>query len=277
MKNSVILILKGLIIGFAKIIPGVSGAMLAISLNVYEKSIEIIGNFFNDLFNNIKFLSYLGFGILISIVLGSNIINYCFNNFYLPTMLLFLGLIIGGIREITDKTVKSKKNIIAFIVSFCFVFLLTLINKNQEDVVFSYNLSTFLLLFLLGIIEATTMVIPGISGTAIMLILGCYRPILMMWSNILNLNNIVLLIPFMIGVLLGVIVLAKLMNYLFKNHNSLTYSLILGFSFSSILILLLQTLQYNYKIMELIIGFILLILGYKISSCLDRIGVANDK
>lgn len=275
MKNNIILILKGLIIGFAKIIPGVSGAMLAITLNVYEKALESISNFFNNMFNNIKFLGLLGIGLLISMILGSNIINYLFNNFYLPTMLLFIGLILGGLKEIKVKNIKTKKNIIFFLLPLLIVLFLCTIKTNSKDMVFQMNIYTYLILFLIGIIEAITMVIPGISGTAIMLILGCYRPMLKIWANILNINeiltNVVFLLPFMVGVIFGIIIIAKIMNYLLKKYSEQTYSAILGFSIGSVLLLLLNTFKSSYNFSELIIGLILLILGYKLSLYLDKL------
>ena len=84
---------KGFIIGIGKIIPGVSGAMLAISLGVYDKAIYYICNFKNDIKNSFKYLFPLGVGIIISIVLFSKVISLCLNKYYVITMLFFIGLI----------------------------------------------------------------------------------------------------------------------------------------------------------------------------------------
>ena len=90
------LFIKGFIIGIAKIIPGVSGAMIAVSFNIYDKLINSITNFFDDKKNNLKFLIIVGSGILLSIVLCSNMIRYFINNYYLITMMFFISLIVGG-------------------------------------------------------------------------------------------------------------------------------------------------------------------------------------
>ena len=110
MKEKLILILKGIIIGAGKIIPGVSGGMLAITLNVYDKGIKAISDFFKDIKGNLIFLSTIGIGILISIISVSKVIKYALDLYYLPTMLLFIGLIIGGIPSIIE-TAKQEKSL----------------------------------------------------------------------------------------------------------------------------------------------------------------------
>ena len=96
------LFIKGLIIGIGKIIPGVSGSMLAISMGIYQKLINSINNFFKNVKYNFKFLSQIGIGVLVSIILFSNLILSCLEKNYLITMFLFLGLIIGGLDDIRD-------------------------------------------------------------------------------------------------------------------------------------------------------------------------------
>ncbi|HHW68718.1 MAG TPA: DUF368 domain-containing protein, partial [Tenericutes bacterium] len=102
------LVLKGFIVGIGKIIPGISGAMLAISLGIYEKAVGIISNIKTELFKNIKFVFLLGMGVLLSIVLFGNLINFLLSNFYLPTTLLFIGLICGTIPNIF-KDINQKE------------------------------------------------------------------------------------------------------------------------------------------------------------------------
>ena len=94
------LILKGIIIGIGKIIPGVSGSMLAISMGIYQRLIDSINNFFKDTKNNFKFLLKIGIGIIIAIVFFSKLITSCLNKYYLITMFFFIGLIIGSLNDI---------------------------------------------------------------------------------------------------------------------------------------------------------------------------------
>ena len=98
-----ILIIKGFIIGIAKIIPGVSGSLVALNLGLYERGIEAISNFFNNVKSNMIFLLNVGIGIIISIIIGSKVIDYALLKFYFPTILLFIGLLIGTIPNLFKK------------------------------------------------------------------------------------------------------------------------------------------------------------------------------
>ena len=94
------LIIKGLIIGIGKIIPGVSGSILAISLGEYERMLYAVNNYFKDVVANSKYLVKICIGIAISIILFSNIISKSINSYYIYTMFLFAGFILGSNSEI---------------------------------------------------------------------------------------------------------------------------------------------------------------------------------
>ena len=116
--------LKGFVIGIGKIIPGVSGAVLAIIMGVYDKTIYYICNFKSNVYEGSKYLASLGIGIIISIILFSKIISYCLSEYYVITMLFFIGLIIGGVPTIISK-VKRNDYYIVFI-SFLFFFFISI-------------------------------------------------------------------------------------------------------------------------------------------------------
>ena len=103
------LFLKGIIIGIGKIIPGVSGSMLAISMGIYQRMIDSINNFFKDIKKNSMFLLKIGIGVLISIVFFSNIILKCLNNYYIITIFFFIGLIIGSFEDINNEMLEEEK------------------------------------------------------------------------------------------------------------------------------------------------------------------------
>ena len=105
--ESIKLLVKGFIIGIGKIIPGVSGAMFAMIFGVYEKAVEIISDL-RKLKGNFKFMFLLGISILIAILCGSKVINYCLDNYYLWTMLFFIGMMASGIKPLF-KNVEGKK------------------------------------------------------------------------------------------------------------------------------------------------------------------------
>ena len=129
-----ILFLKGFIIGIAKVIPGVSGAMIAVSFNVYDKLINAVTNFFNDKKKNFKFLLIIGTGILLSIVLFSKIIRYLIFRYYLITMMLFIGLITGGTYNFSKSIKYNIKNIIIILLIVILrLFILFVLFKNANQ------------------------------------------------------------------------------------------------------------------------------------------------
>ncbi len=271
MKENIRLIVKGLIIGLGKIIPGVSGGMLAISLGVYEKGLDALSHFFRNVKENTKFLCLLGLGILISVVLMSKLIKFSLDNYYLPTMLLFIGLIAGGLPKLFEK-VKGKGsmyNFLAFLLSFSSLFILFAFN-NQMIVM---NSNGFVFLVLMGIIDAFTMIVPGISGTAILMLFGAYDNVISALSNLtsvsLLLSNMEVLLPFGIGMIIGIIVFIKLIAFLFNKFNITMYFIVIGLAISSTIMMVFQALNYSYTVENIVIGLILFVVGYFIADKIE--------
>lgn len=270
MKERIILFLKGMILGSAMIIPGVSGGTLAISLGIYERIINVITHFFKNFKENIIFIINLGLGILASIVLGALILNYTFEHYPIPTIIFFIGLLIGSIPSLTKRvdlrnTLKIS-NIFYFLLGVSLVLGVYLF-KGSSEVTFSngFNLVQSIKLILVGVVAAATLVIPGISGSFMLMILGYYKPILEVISETIKFNNlgnnILILIPFGVGVLLGIIGIAKLIEYLLKNHETKTYYAIIGFLIASIIEIFASLFSYHSTIIQIIISVVLFILG----------------
>ena len=254
--KTITLFIKGIIIGIGKIIPGVSGAVLAIILKVYDEGLNSIINFFKNPKQNILFLTKIGLGILVGIILFSNIINYTLTNYYVITMLFFIGLIIGGIPSIL-KEVDKKDYIYS---------LITNINNNY---LITNTYKDYLVFFLGGITEALGTVIPGLSSTALLLILGIYNTLITKISNISKLIiDLKILLPFTIGLILGLILISKLIIYLLNKHKKKTYSIIIGLLISSIITLIIKTFLITPSLIELLIGLLLMIIGIIISNIL---------
>lgn len=263
--SNVILVIKGLIIGFAKVMPGVSGAILAISMGVYDKGINAITRFFDNIKENTKFLFFIGIGIIIAIILGSNIVYFLLNNYYVITMLFFMGLIFGSTPKIISKVDKTIKGYIISLVTFIIITLLTNININNN------NISNSIFIYLIsGLIDAFGMVVPGISSTALLMVIGTYNNIIYSLSNVGNIiNNLNILIPYGIGIFIGIIITSIVINYLFNKYDKLTFSFILGVILSTLVTLLLKIFSYHINIKDLVIGILLLSLGIIISYFFD--------
>ncbi len=255
------LIIKGIIIGIGKIIPGVSGSMLAISMGIYQKLIDSINNFFKDIKNNSIFLIKVIIGTLISIIFFSNVIVYLLNKYYLITMFFFIGLIIGSLNDIK---INTKNNYLITILTFTITTTLGFVSIDN-NIVIEDSMLNFIYYLFVGFIDAITMVVPGISGTATLMMIGAYDTLIKTYSSLFNFDlliyNFEILFPFFIGVGIGVILTAKLINYLFKNYKNNTYSAILGFSISTVVLMFTRSINTSFKYTTLFLAIISLIVG----------------
>ena len=268
MTEYIVLFFKGFIVGIGKIIPGVSGAMLAISLGVYDKGLDAVGNFFKDIKKNTIFLLVAGFGVLLAISSFSNLIFIALKKYYLATMLLFCGVIAGTIPELGVKLQESKKpyyylfSAISFLFLVSFVKLMSFIWLPTSNLYFYY--------FLMGIMEAISIILPGISGTALLLNFGCYENIIGAIGKVLLLKisvvEVSILLPFTVGLIAGIFFLAKILSNLLKRYTTIFNFIIIGNVVASLILMLLETLKYSYDVKEVILSFVFLVLGYFISS-----------
>ena len=255
------LFMKGFIIGIGKILPGISGSMIAISLGIYNELIESISNLKKTLKENKKFLITTGLGILLAVTLGSKIIVNMINKCYLPTMLLFTGLIISDVPKIVKETKLGKKEIIISVLIIAISILLKS-NMKQNDIIIKYDAITFFKLILIGIIDAATSIIPGISGTAILISLGYYNIIISTIANIyiIKKETLFIAIPFFIGFVIGIIILSKIINLMIKKYKSIMNILIITIIFITNINLLTEVFTGEFHINETVIGLILFVI-----------------
>lgn len=276
MKDKLFLILKGFLLGIANIIPGVSGGTLALTLGIYQDLIGAISHLFKNLKKNLKFLISLGIGMVIAILLGSKVITFCLDKFALPTTLFFIGLIVGGIPLLTKK-VKGRRlkplNLAVFLLTFGIVMIMTFLNAGNNAVDLS-NMSViqFILLMIVGMVAAATMVIPGVSGSFVLMLLGYYKPVMATLGNLTDFSllghNILVLAPFGIGLLIGIVGIAKLIEFLLKKYEIPTYYGIIGFVTASVIGLGIGLVGVPTTTLQVLAGLVLFviafIIGYKL-------------
>ena len=254
------LMCKGFIIGVAKIIPGVSGAIIAISFGVYERLVKIMSKPLHIKIDDLKFLISLLIGAAFGIGLLSKCVKWCLEMCYLPTMLLFVGLIIGGIPEITTEITKNKINgkiVCIFIVSFMILYYLINLSGG-ENVTTSNNL----IYFFIGVIESLTTIIPGVSGTAIFMALGWYETLLSIFESITNFSiDVITFLLFFSGFIFSTILISKLITWLFTNKKVIAYTSVLGFMSASLVIMLEDTFSQTFSLIDIIIGVCLFTFG----------------
>ena len=276
MKDKILLVLKGFLLGIANVIPGVSGGTLALTLGIYQDLIGAISHLFKNLKKNLKFLIPLGIGMVIAILLGSKVITFCLDKFALPTTLFFIGLIVGGIPLLTKK-LKGRRlkplNLAVFLLTFGIVMIMTFLNAGNNAVDLS-NMSViqFILLMIVGMVAAATMVIPGVSGSFVLMLLGYYKPVMATLGNLTDFSllghNILVLAPFGIGLLIGIVGIAKLIEFLLKKYEIPTYYGIIGFVTASVIGLGIGLVGVPTTTLQVLAGLVLFviafIIGYKL-------------
>lgn len=248
MKN-ILLVIKGFIMGIANIIPGVSGGTLALTLGIYEDFIGAISHFFRNIKKHVNFLLPIFVGILLSVITMSNVISTCFDQYPIPTTLFFMGLVIGGIPMLLKrvKNTKEKKQVSSYVIAlitFSIVMVMAfseqIFGSGLGNVSFS-NMAVFdyVILFFVGLIAAATMVIPGVSGSLVLMLLGYYLPIIGVLKELTKFENLGpnLLVAFVfgVGVLVGIVAISKVIEYLLEKFEAKTFFGVIGFILASVI------------------------------------------
>ena len=248
-------IFKGILIGAGAILPGISSGVICVIMGIYEKLLDSVLNFFKDIKNNVKYLFPIVLGGIIGIILFSNLLNYFFYQFPIQTKSIFIGLIIGTIpeliKEVNKKEKYNRKNIIYMIVAMI-IGVGTVILENRLHISELGDVN-FIYIIICGIIMSLGIVVPGVSSTIILMLLGIYSLYLQSVANL----YFPVLIPLGIGLLIGSIVVMKITKKLLDTHYGKTFYCIIGFSIGSIFILLPTITNIN----EFIISILCFMLG----------------
>lgn len=269
MKDKLLYIIKGFFFGVANIIPGVSGGTIAITMGIYEEMISSISGFLKNPKKSIMYLLPIGIGAVLSILLMSKVISFCLDRFPAPTNLFFIGLIVGGIPLLTRKVKGAKFNPInAFLLllTFSIIMFMTFSDGGGSNMDLSnVTFGKMILLFIVGMIAAGCMVIPGISGSFVLMLLGAYKPVISVIGDLTNFSNLghnlSILIPFGIGVVVGIILIAKILEFLFNKYEVSTYYAILGFILASVITLAVTVIGVHASVIEIIVGIVLFAVG----------------
>lgn len=266
-------ILKGVFIGAGAIVPGVSSGVLCVIFGIYEKLLDSVLNFFKDIKNNIKFLFPIGLGGVIGVLAFSNIMNYALYEFPIQTNSIFIGLIIGTIpslvKEVNEKEQFKLRNVIYLLIAQG-IGIITVILENTISIgTYSGEINN-LYLIICGMIMSIGIIVPGVSSTIILMLLGVYSVYLQSIANI----NLPVLIPMGIGLVLGSIIVMKITKKLLEKYYAQTFYSIIGFTIGSIFVLVPQ----GMTALEIILSGLCIILGIYISHIPDAIrNIKNSK
>lgn len=251
----------GIILGVANVIPGVSGGTMAVVFGIYNRLIDLISLNVKKIFSQWKFILPLGAGLVTGVLLFSKIITFLFNKFPIQTNWFFIGIILGSIPMIfthwlnakkqtplpepteptdqTEQATKSKKipisSIICCTISLAIMILMVIFKseKPETQITPGFSLYNAIVMFVGLAIAAIAMIIPGISGSFIMLALGIYSTVI----GAIDSFNIYLLIPGALGAIAGLLCGAKLVRILMSKIPSQTYGIIFGLIVGSVFVI----------------------------------------
>ncbi len=278
MKKSIILFLKGILMGVCDVIPGVSGGTIAFITGIYSRLINAIKSFSpkiitdflryilkkdkkNCLKQDIKnldllFLITLGLGITTAIFIGSRIITFLLENYFTYTIAFFIGLILASSQIIYNNIEKHHtKNILFGILGLLIGILLSVLIPLQVTPTLAY-------IFLAGFLAISAMFLPGISGAFILLIMGVYEFMLKVIHNISQ--KLDFFIVFIIGAMIGAFVISRIISFLFKKDRCKTLYVLLGLVIGSLSIPIKRVFQSNnaWNMSNIIITIVFFLLGF---------------
>ena len=234
--------MKGIFMGIADAIPGVSGGTIALMLGIYEELITTISNIKISLFKiltkdglsvfwkkgNLGFLFPLLIGIIASLIVFVNIAQYFLDSFPLLVWSFFTGLIIATSYVIFKKIENFKlKEFILVIIASISLLLFTKISNNEG---LSSTDFSIIYIFVCALLASSAMILPGISGSLVLVILGVYE---YMIESLIN-YNFYIISTFVIGAIIGLLLLSKILNKLFLRHKNSTFSIMLGLVIGSV-------------------------------------------
>lgn len=270
--------LRGMVIGLANIIPGVSGGTMMVSMGIYDTLIHCITHLFKEFKKSILTLLPYAVGMVLAIGGLSFALKWAFAVYPLPTNTLFIGLILGGLPAILRQVKGKKKGAVGAVLFVVFFALIIVMQIFQSEHVATITLSfgEVVKLFVLGAVASATMVIPGVSGSMVLKLLGYYEPVVTVaipglisglahgeWAAVGA--NVGILLPFGLGIVVGIFAIAKLIEVLLARWEGQTYCAILGLVTASPVAILMATEMVNLSWSTLIISLLTFAIGFYVA------------
>lgn len=273
--------LTGLAIGTAVIVPGISGGTIALIFGSFKKIVNAVDNLFTKHFwKNLLILLPFLVGAVIAVAALILPFQLAFEYCMFSIICLFAGFIIGSVPGLVDEVKEEKpktSNILQLVIGFVIAAVIGVLS-----VIFDFNSSIsalfekipfylYIIIFFVGVIGATGLIVPGFSGSMLLLVIGFYNPIL----NLVHFDNfwtnVSLLATFAVGVLVGFIIFSKIMNHFISNHRRATLFVVIGFVCGSLVSIFVNSNLFAYfssdafGLLDYILGPILLVVGLVLS------------
>lgn len=274
------MILQGMAVGVANIIPGVSGGTMMVAMGLYDKLIHAITHLKSEFKKSLQLLIPIFAGVGIAVVALSRLFEFLLANYPIPTNFAFCGLIAGSLPFIFKK-VEGKKitvgRVIPFLVFFAIVIAMAVMGEtsgNAADV--SFSIINVIKLLGVGIIAAATMVVPGVSGSMMLMLLGYYDTVLATINDFIDallafnmselFRTVGILAPFGIGVVVGIFLIAKLIEFIFERAETAAYFAIIGLIMASPIAILLNTDWSGFSFVTIAVSAVTFIAGWFVAS-----------
>ncbi|MDN5377755.1 MAG: putative rane protein [Clostridiales bacterium] len=232
--------IKGLIVGSSMLIPGVSGGTMALILGIYKDLIHAINNFFKDFKRSFFLLAEFCIGAGLGFLLFARLLDYAMQKFELPLMYFFIGAILGGIPLLIKQSGVKKGDLkglagcgTALLLGAAIVLSLGFIPENIFAFGGGFSIKSVLMQLLTGIIIAVALILPGISTSHMLLILGMYQTMLKALEN--PMGNLVFLGSLAVSTVIGVFLTTNLLEKAMNKFPQVTYFAIIGFVAGSVI------------------------------------------
>lgn len=229
-------VLKGMIIALGFILPGVSGGVLAAILGIYERMIRFLAHIKENFVENVLYFTPVAIGMVLGIAAFSYPVNLLLDNYKVIVLWGFAGAIIGTIPSLIKESVKESDRDRADTVTFWLSFILSGVFLYSLNGMVGTLPANFLSFVLAGALIALGILIPGLSPSNLLLILGLYSPML---TGFKRLDLFGTFLPIGIGGALALILFSKAMDYILKHYHSRVYHFIIGIVLSSTLLIVL--------------------------------------
>lgn len=267
-------ILRGAVIGVANAVPGVSGGTMMVSMGIYDDIIYCLTHIMKQPKKSLKILAPYIIGMALGIVCLAFVITAMFEKIPFQTCMLFIGLILGGVPILTGHLKGVKPGVphaVVFLLLFVSIIALQIFGGNGADAALSVTPLSLAKLFVVGVIAAATMVIPGVSGSMMLMTMGYYYPVIGSVKEFITallafdigklIHLCIVLIPFGIGVVVGIFAVAKLIEMLMDKYEALTYCGIMGLVVASPVVILMGVPLTGMTLLSVITGIVALAAG----------------
>ncbi len=256
--------LNGVVAGIASILPGVSGGLILVLCGTYERLIEDISKLREKLKPEFLYLISIAVGLVVGMVACTILLDKILDEFAAPLMALFFGLIVAQIPEVWKLTGHEKgtklplSSVVCMAIGLGLIIALMIINGTGNEVdTEDHSFGNMILFGLCGVVLAISKVMPGISGSSLLIALGLFDVTIHSVAHL----DVYFIAPLCVGLLIGLFGFAKVMDFCLKRYRTQTYMLIMGLTIGSLLVIIQELINESLDVWEWAICAVMVVLG----------------